>query len=241
MRMAWRRGVGVLSVLLVLGGHAARADCLEQAFTGASTGASPRAAAVGGTGPRANFVRDGRDRPGCPDDSEACRKSAFVVPGDVVLVAGQQGAYACAAFTNGKGVTSLGMLPAAVLAPIQEGPGSAAGWIGTWLRVESTIAIKPAATPGELAVRGDATWGGSDPARVRSGGVNLGEVEGSAAPDGSGVLAFTQGNGRTLPYDPSDATTCSIWMLRRGPYLVVADNLGCGGMNVSFSGIYRRR
>ena len=25
-----------------------------------------------------------------------------------------------------------------------------------------------------------------------------------------------------------------------GPYLVAADNLGCGGMNVTFTGVYRK-
>jgi hypothetical protein len=28
------------------------------------------------------------------------------------------------------------------------------------------------------------------------------------------------------------------WLV--GPYLVVFDNLGCGGMNVSFTGVYQK-
>lgn len=34
---------------------------------------------------------------------------------------------------------------------------------------------------------------------------------------------------------------CEVVARRRGPYLALSDNNGCGGANVSFSGIHARR
>ena len=33
---------------------------------------------------------------------------------------------------------------------------------------------------------------------------------------------------------------CKVWMRRLGPYLVASDNLSCGGMNISFTGVYTK-
>lgn len=80
-----------------------------------------------------------------------------------------------------------------------------------------------------------------DPERLRRGGMHTGEIAGTARPV-DGILAFTMGKGgKTLPYDAGDEFTCRVRMLRRGPYLVVHDNNACGGANVSFSELYRRK
>ena len=44
----------------------------------------------------------------------------------------------------------------------------------------------------------------------------------------------------TLPYEAGDDLDCRARMRLIGPYLLVADNGQCGGLNVSFSGAYRR-
>ena len=78
------------------------------------------------------------------------------------------------------------------------------------------------------------------PARRLQGGVNTREVSGQARPK-RGVVAFTMGlDGQTVPYTEGDETDCRIRLWQRGPYLVVRDNNGCGGLNVTFSAFYRR-
>jgi hypothetical protein len=37
-----------------------------------------------------------------------------------------------------------------------------------------------------------------------------------------------------------DESSCVVKLHRRGPYLVVSDNGNCGGLNVSFGGIYTK-
>lgn len=71
--------------------------------------------------------------------------------------------------------------------------------------------------------------------------MHTGEVAATAHLAG-GILAFTMGeDGRTLPYDAGNEFTCRVRMLRRGAYLLIRDNNACGGVNVSFSGFYRRK
>ena len=37
-----------------------------------------------------------------------------------------------------------------------------------------------------------------------------------------------------------DESSCVVKLHRRGPYLVASDNNNCGGLNVSFGGIYTK-
>ena len=41
--------------------------------------------------------------------------------------------------------------------------------------------------------------------------------------------------------ETGDASDCKVWLRRVGPWLIVDDNLACGGLNVSFRGLYRRQ
>ncbi|MBV9076797.1 MAG: hypothetical protein JO048_04870, partial [Methylobacteriaceae bacterium] len=86
---------------------------------------------------------------------------------------------------------------------------------------------------------GDATWGAFDPGRARRGAVNVGEIEAEWAPAGP-TLAFALAEAGPVPVAQGDEADCKVWLARLGPYLVVADNLRCGGANVSFRGVYRR-
>ena len=44
-------------------------------------------------------------------------------------------------------------------------------------------------------------------------------------------MVFKEGN---------DESSCVVKLRRRGPYLVASDNGNCGGLNVSFNGIYTK-
>ena len=104
---------------------------------------------------------------------------------------------------------------------------------------EAEIVIK--SHDNEVEVSGTATWGASDPQRVRMGGVNTGELEGSGKPRGQ-VLAIGYDPDQTAFPPPEDLAPdiCAARLEIYGPYLSVEDNDSCGGMNVSFTGLYVR-
>lgn len=223
----------IAAVLLGPGTHAtARAACMAQ-----SDIAATRAAIVREGSPRVHFVAEADTASGCIARAVDCGGKAYVVPGNEVLVVGDAvSGYVCTTFSSQRGDVTSGWLPEAALAPIAANPDD---WIGKWHRTEADLDINPAAGR-VLHVLGEATWGAFDPARVQRGGVHVGELDGTAAPH-DGTLAFTVGTDRTLPYEEGGETDCRITLTRRGPYLVAKDNMNCGGANVTFTGLYRRR
>ena len=136
---------------------------------------------------------------------------------------------------------SDGWLHRSAISAVQDQrPVQSRDWPGTWRSgPEQEIVIGNPSTSGKLTIKGDASWGASDPERVKRGGVNVGELEGEMAADGAG-LSFGMGDDKTLSYEEADDSECKVQMRRLGPYLLVRDNNNCGGMNVSFTGVYRR-
>ena len=185
-----------------------------------------------------HFVRRGS---GCPNRTPACEERAYLVHGNGVVVIAAQGDYVDAVFTGGapRFRSTRGWLPRGALAPA---PAAARNWVGTWSNGSDSIDIRPAAD-GRLEFSGTATWGGDDPKRVATGGVNVGDFDTSLTPSGDAV-SFSpnlDGNGAPAALNPSpDADACVLRMWLRDPYLVVADNGRCGGANVTFSNVYRR-
>lgn len=205
----------------------------------------PKLAIVAPAG-RLHFVKGG-EQAGCPGASAACVMGAFVVGGDAVVVSTTSGDYACVTFTGPapKAVSTSGFLPRAQLgAPTSEPPVNvSAAWTGEWRSGdEQTITIKPKGD-GRIAIEGEATWGGHDPERVKRGGVNAGEIEAEVSiADGAASFAMDD-DGNTRPFDlklPDDRDVCRVKLWRLGPYLVAQDNVRCGGMNVTFTGVYRK-
>ena len=214
-------------------GQAAKGHCEPAVFSD-----SVEVAHVAKSRARVNFIKGEYDSKQCPSLAAACRSNAFLVAGDAVLINARRGDLVCATFANTKGLDTAGWLPASALQ--MNAHASAAvpsGWTGTWKRIEAEIRIKPA-LHGELVVDGTAVWGSNDPGRVRKGTVRNGEIAGKAKPDGD-ALFFADAPADS--FDNAPSTDCAIRMRRIGPYLLVEDNKACGGMNVSFSGIYVRR
>lgn len=192
---------------------------------------------------RTRFHKDGYNGEGCPAATAACAEKAFVTPGDPVIVTATVNGFGCATFTGPapKAVSTIGFLELSSLAsPSQAQP--AADWAGAW-RSGPEKRITLTAAGAAFAIKGDATFGAQDPERVERGAVNIGEIEAKASPKGA-EMGFAMGDdGETLPFDAakkSDSDFCRVRMWRLGPYLVVADNGMCGGMNVTFTGVYRR-
>ncbi len=234
-----RRGrsrLGVIAIASAMVPAAAQAGCGWPDIVQQPTiAASVRSAMA-----RTYFVKDDVMAHGCPNDGAACKDKAYLTTGDVVLTGAARGKFTCIGFAAAKGVATIGWFPTKALVPLSPPDQHPMDWNGHWVATEQDIRIAP--DKGDaLSVKGDATWGMGDPARLARGGVHTGEVAGISRPV-DGMLAFTMGDdGKTLPYDAGDEFTCRVRMIRHGPYLVVNDNNACGGVNVSFSGFYRRK
>jgi hypothetical protein len=203
---------------------------------------APQLKAVAPGQKRVHFVKEASGRTGCPNDTAACRAKEYLVANDRVVVTALRGAYACATFTGGAPnfAATAGLLP---LNALVDTPQAAEGdWTGAWHSgEEQEIDIETAAN-GAIAIEGNATFGGSDPERVARGAVNVGQISATLTP-ANGKAAFSVGDdGEAAPYDadPGDDSVCRVRLWRLGPYLVAADNLVCGGMNVTFTGVYGR-
>lgn len=199
----------------------------------------PAIAVVKSTATRIYFVKDDVLASGCPNDTKRCLGPAYLTAGNVVLTGPTQGRYICAGFVGARGATTIGWLPSTAIAPSPDASPAMIDWTGHWIAPEQDVTITSAAE-GTVSIKGEATWGMDDPDRRNRGGVHTGEIAGTIRPS-NGVVAFTMGDdGTTLPYDAADEFTCRVRMVRRGPYLVIRDNNACGGVNVTFSGFYRR-
>lgn len=180
-----------------------------------------------------------------PGGTTSCLTKAYVMPGDIVLVSEVLDASACATYVNTKGQVTSGLLPNDRLtAPRRLPSATGRDLIGTWTRLEAQIVIKPKGRDGTLDVDGNATFGALDPGRVKRGAVNLGEFAFVAQPTRNafdiGLATDSKGETKPVPGAQADEFDCRVSMIALPPYLVVKDNLMCGGANVSFTGIYRR-
>jgi hypothetical protein len=142
----------------------------------------------------------------------------------VVLAAGEANGFRCVLYVTAKGSRIANFLPSAALEPAPEGRLDPAFLVGTWKSRDpgAQIILTPGEEDGAIAAEGGAIWEGDRP-----GAVHMGEFSGEATPTG-GVLT----------YRGEEENDCEVTIRRRGPYLVVSDNLRCGGVNVTFSGVY---
>jgi hypothetical protein len=128
----------------------------------------------------------------------------------------------------------MGWLPRAALEIVSSEHLSAHKWDGKWRRdSEAEIVIKSDSD----AVY--ATWGGSDPHRVKTGAINTGELEGTSRPRGR-LLAIGYDPDRSGFPPSEEAAECAAKLELYDRYLIVEDNERCAGLNVTFSGLYVR-
>lgn len=212
-------------------------DCRYEAFTAE---AMLEAALVRNDGARLNFVKNATDQPGCPALGEACRERAYLVPGNGVIAGRRHEGFRCAVYPASNGQVRTGWLPETGLITLP--PANDPDFVGKWRSgPEQSIAIRRDGANWQL--EGQATYGAQDPERLRRGAVNIGDFSATVprtGSDGPTRLAFTEGPDGTLPYDKGEETACKMRMQLVGPWLIVGDNLRCGGANVTFNGIYRR-
>jgi hypothetical protein len=180
---------------------------------------------------KVNFRKNGDAANACPSAAADCQEKAYLVPGDLAVLGVTKGDFVCVDYQTAKGGRG-GWLPSSAIdpAPAMTDPAS---WTGRWKRVEADIGIETAG--GGLKAEGNATFGALDPGRVKRGAVNLGEFAGPLR------IKDGQANFTDKDADPKQPdASCRLRMVRAGEVLFVQDNMQCGGMNVSFSGLYRR-
>jgi hypothetical protein len=232
--------VAAVGTIAVLGIDSARADDKTDCLT---EGTSLGLATIVGPAPRVFFIKGAGKAKGCPAETNECRWRAFIVPGDRVFTAQRSGGFVCASFVSAKGLETAGWLPAASLKdlPAPAPVVGIAAWVGAWQgNMEQQITIRRGSEKKLLSISGEATFGAFDPERINRGSVNSGEIAADVAPQ-NGVLAFAMVGEATKPYDQGGEYDCRVRMRRFADYLLVEDNHICGGVNVSFTGAYRRK
>lgn len=178
----------------------------------------------GAKGARAYF--HGEDE-GCPGPAAKCRQKAYLVPGDEVVTSRTFGEYVCAWYQPARGPETVGWLRADAVeaVPVSAGYAPLTAWLGTWNFYSSEVRLSRGRRANTLAVEGEATWVGANP-----GNVHTGELSGEATPAGE-----------VLKLGGEDEYDCRATLRLVGPYLVVSDNKQCGGVNVTFDGVYRKK
>jgi hypothetical protein len=226
MKKAVLYTLGALLVLCCAGVSASAQDegnpanwCRNGAF--ARDSEEFRTARVNGRkGSRVHFSGD---EEGCPGASAKCRQKAYLVAGNEVLTSRAFGDWVCAWYQPARGSETVGWLPADRLAVA--GPPARptlAAWLGAWGFYENSLRLSRGRGAGALRVEGGASWVGANP-----GNVHVGEVSGEAAPAGNVLTVGAEDD-------------CRLTLRLVGAYLVAADNRQCGGLNVTFDGVYRR-
>ncbi|HEY8574011.1 hypothetical protein [Phenylobacterium sp.] len=139
------------------------------------------------------------------------------------------GAFVCTYFPNARG-GATGWLPQARLLPMTVDPDPpSAAWVGAWSTGYGWgrgADLRLSRAGAEIKVEGTAVFVRD----AEAGNVNDGEIVGRARPL-RGVLEITM---------EDQLDDCRARLRLIGPYLVVADNGGCGGAWVSFGGVYKR-
>ena len=162
----------------------------------------------------------------CPKDKPCgSRQKAYLVGGDVVFAGPPNRGFRCVYYGSSNGKIVAGFIPAENLKAIAEENGMSIDFlIGTWKYESNSIEIKASAA-GKVSGDGQAYYQTAET-------VNEGSFSAQAPlAAGQKELVFKEGN---------DESSCVVKLHRRGPYLVVSDNNNCGGLNVSFSGIYTK-
>jgi hypothetical protein len=190
------------------------------------------------TNPRVNFIKSPYDddftAASCPADTEACRKTSYLVPGDLVLIGKAHGAFTCVVYQSPlakKQIWTTGWLPTSALQTVAPNPHpKMSDWIGTWYHPGGSIEIKKAAGS-KLHVEGGMTV-------PTARDFHNGQFEARVTPQNDTIAFVDDG---TIPFEKMNEGECRMRMQRIGPWLMVEDNDGCGGAGVTFTGLYRRK
>jgi hypothetical protein len=168
----------------------------------------------------------------CPSLSSECRQRSFLIEGNKVVVNEIEGDFACANYVDSKGVNIANWIPLAALSQTVMQPR----WEGRWSTYNDSAVITAQVTAsGRLLLNGGATYD-------TGATVNTGAFTVDADPNAP-ELSFGYYADRQMSYEEAHAgpKRCAARIRQLGPYLAVIDNDACGGVNVSFTGLYTRQ
>jgi hypothetical protein len=177
-------------------------------------------------GPRNRKVHFLNDTGDCPQTSNPkCVEKSYLMAGDEVIVSRKYGNWMCSWYEPQRGSETVGWLPLeSLLVTEPDANPPPEKWIGLWKNGDNSLSIKQDGQTGLLHISGEAYWPGL---RTNYPSVHTGEVQARAKPQGN-TLALEE-----------ESCKVSLWLV--GGLLVASDNLQCGGANVSFSGVYRKK
>jgi hypothetical protein len=171
-------------------------------------------------GARVYFYGDDDD---CPN-AKNCRGKSYLIAKNQVIVSREFGKWACVWYQPKRGAETVGWIPSSNLTYSPGATPRARDWIGEWTFYENTITIAATKTENVYEVKGSAFW------RGYGDNIHIGELDGTA----------TLADGK-LRYGFDGQYDCRATFSLVGKYLIGSDNLNCGGANVTFSGVYRRK
>ncbi|MEZ5305825.1 MAG: DUF3298 and DUF4163 domain-containing protein [Pyrinomonadaceae bacterium] len=169
---------------------------------------------------RAYFYDDDND---CPNGKN-CRRKAYLVQGDEVLVQREYGDFSCVWYQPAKGSETVGWIKTNELTAIAPNLIKSPDWTGVWSDGTSTVTISRSKT-GEYRVVGESFWQGV------GDNIHTGELDFAGKPEGNTLKVGEFG----------EEYGCVARFIKLGRYLLASDNLMCGGANVSFNGVYTKR
>jgi len=186
---------------------------------------------------RVNFIKSSYDdnfkAVTCPAATDACRKKSYLVEGDLVLTGKTRGEFTCVSYqspTAKQRGWSRGWMPTTSLAPVAPmAAPNEADWIGTWSHPGGDIEIKRGAD-GKLNVSGEM----SNP-----GGLNpqTADIDADVVPTRDSIAFVDDGS---KPFEKAEGE-CRVRVQRIADWLLVQDNVGCGSVGVTFTGLYHRK
>ncbi|HEX8251389.1 MAG TPA: hypothetical protein VF599_24665 [Pyrinomonadaceae bacterium] len=166
------------------------------------------------------------DNRACPND-ENCRTKSYVIPNDEVIVSRNFGKWSCVWYQPKKGSETVGWIALDKLEFKETNLNPAPNdWLGNWNYAGNSIEIGKSKSAGLLTITGNAFWKGL------GDNVHVGELDDESKPAGNEMKT---GENETGEYE------CKVTMRLLGKYLIASDNLQCGGVNVTFSGVYQKK
>ncbi|MBX7170009.1 MAG: hypothetical protein K1X72_03555 [Pyrinomonadaceae bacterium] len=164
------------------------------------------------------------DDENCPNGKN-CRQKSYLIAGNEVIISRKFGEWACVWYQPKKGYETVGWISLKNLEFLNLDK-STDSLAGSWKFYDNEIQIKKSKNLNTFEVKGNAFWKGS------ANNVHVGELDGKAV-----------WNSETLKYgeDDKDEFACKVTFNLVGNYLIVSDNMNCGGANVTFSGVYLKK
>ncbi|HMS38835.1 MAG TPA: hypothetical protein PKE69_01320 [Pyrinomonadaceae bacterium] len=172
-------------------------------------------------GEKVYFFTDERSE--CPGGKK-CQTRSYILANDEVIVSLKFGNYSCVWYQPKKGAETVGWIRSDKLELVNM-IQSIDEYVGKWSFYDNEIEISKTGNRSVFNISGMAFWKGM------GDNIHTGELEGVAKWNDSKLL---------FNHEAKDEYACKATLDLLGIFLIVSDNLNCGGANVTFTGVYRK-